>query len=126
LGGGVVKRGDLVTVAVSGDYGKPRPALVVQADAFSALGSVTVLRLTSELHDWPSFRVTVEPSAGNGLRVASQVMIDKAAAVPLGKIGAVIGRLDAGTMRAVDAALVRFLGLEGAVGAAFAVAGMFL
>lgn len=49
-----MKRGDLVTVALSGDYGKPRPALVIQADAFDQLGSVTVLRLTSELHDWPT------------------------------------------------------------------------
>ncbi len=49
-----VKRGDLVTIAVSGDYGKPRPALIIQADSFSNLGSVKVLRLTSELHDWPS------------------------------------------------------------------------
>jgi mRNA interferase MazF len=47
-----VRRGDLVTIALTGDYGKPRPALVVQADAFDALTSVTVLRLTSELHDW--------------------------------------------------------------------------
>lgn len=29
-----MKRGDLVTVATSGDYGKPRPALVIQSDAF--------------------------------------------------------------------------------------------
>jgi len=54
-----VRRGDLVTIAVADDYGKPRPALVIQSDAFRALGSVTVLRLTSELHDWPTFRVTV-------------------------------------------------------------------
>ena len=58
-----VRRGDLVTIALSGDYGKPRPALVVQADEFALLPSVTVLRLTSELHDWPLLRVTVGPSS---------------------------------------------------------------
>ena len=30
-----MKRGDLVTIALQGDYGKPRPALVVQSDLFS-------------------------------------------------------------------------------------------
>lgn len=44
----VIQRGDLVVVALSGDYGKPRPALVVQSDDFQALPSVTVLRITSE------------------------------------------------------------------------------
>jgi mRNA interferase MazF len=106
-----VRRGDLVTIAMPGDYGKPRPALVVQADAFQALPSVTVLRLTSDLHDFPLFRVTIEPRRSNGLQRRSQVMIDKAAAVSRGRIGQRIGRLDAGTMRAVDAALAGFLGL---------------
>lgn len=106
-----IKRGDIVTVAVSGDYGKPRPALVVQANAFHVLDSVTVLRLSSDLRDWPLFRVTVEPGPSNGLRKLSQVMIDKAATVPRVKIGQRIGRADAATMRAVDTALAGFLGL---------------
>jgi mRNA interferase MazF len=76
-----VRRGDLVTIALSGDHGKPRPALVVQADAFDALTSVTVLRLTSERHDWPLFRITAEAARGTGLQRRSQVMIDKAATV---------------------------------------------
>ncbi len=107
-----MRRGDLVTVAVAGDYGKPRPALVVQADAFRALGSVTVLRLTSELRDWPTFRVTVQPSAGNGLRQPSQVMIDRAVSLPREKVGTVFGQLDEATMRFVSRTLAVFLGLE--------------
>jgi mRNA interferase MazF len=108
-----VKRADLVTIASSGDYGKPRPALVVQADVFDALTSVTVLRLTSELHDWPLFRVTVEAGPSTGLQKRSQVMIDKAATVSRSRIGQRIGRLDATRMQAVNAALTRFLGLDG-------------
>lgn len=107
-----MERGELVTVAVSGDYGKPRPALIVQADVFDELGSITVLRLTSELHDWPAFRITVEPSPGNGLRVTSQIMIDKATTVPHEKIGKPFGRVDSATMRTVSRALLLFLGLE--------------
>jgi mRNA interferase MazF len=94
-----VRRGDLVTIALPGDYGKPRPALVVQDDAFRALESVTVLRLTSELHRWPQFRVTVEPSESNGLRKPSQVMVDKAVTVPRRRIGQRIGRLDEATLQ---------------------------
>lgn len=96
--------------ALAGDYGKPRPALVVQADAFEALPSVTVLRLTSDPHDWPLFRVTLAPGRINGLRTPSQVMIDKVATVPRGKIGQGIGRIDAAAMHAVDRALAKFRG----------------
>jgi len=106
-----VRRGDLVTIAVPGDYGKPRPALVVQDDAFQALESVTVLRLTSEIHTWPQLRVTVGPSESNGLRKRSQVMVDKAVTVPRRRIGQRIGHLDEATLRTVDTTLAKFLGL---------------
>ena len=107
-----MKRGDLVTVAVSGDYGKPRPALVAQADAFDRHPSVIVLPLTSEMHDAPLFRITVQAGASTGLRKPSQIMVDKATAVPRIKLGARIGRVDAATLRAVDKALRGFLGLQ--------------
>ena len=106
-----VSRGDLVTIALPGDHGKPRPALVMQADAFKALASVTVLPLTSDLHDWPLFRIMIRPSRVNGLRQSSQVAVGKAATVPRTKIGQRIGRADADTMRAVDVALASILGL---------------
>jgi mRNA interferase MazF len=105
-----VRRGDLVTIALRGDYGKPRPALVVQSDAFAGLNSATVLRLTSEIHDFPLFRITIEPTRQNGLARRSQVMVDKAATVPRTRIGQRIGRLEADKMRAISVALARFLG----------------
>jgi mRNA interferase MazF len=106
-----VKRGDLVTIAVSGDYGKPRPALILQADAFDAHPSVTVLPLTSEIHPTPLFRVTVQPGKETGLRRISQVMVDKITTVPRAKIGARMGRVDAATMHAIRQAVIGFLGL---------------
>ena len=106
-----MRRGDLVTVAVSGDYGKPRPALVAQADAFDRHPSVIVLPLTSEMHDAPLFRVTVAAGRETGLRKTSQIMVDKATAVPRIKLGARIGKVDGATMMAVDKALRGFLGL---------------
>jgi mRNA interferase MazF len=107
-----VRRGDLVTIAMSGDYGKPRPALVVQADPFAELNSVTVLRVTSELHDWPLFRLTIEATQETGLLRRSQVMVDKAATVPRSRIGQRIGCADLETMQAVSAALAKFLGID--------------
>jgi len=106
-----MRRGDLVTVAVSADYGKPRPALVVQADAFDLHPSVIVLPLTSELHDAPLFRVAVNASKETGLRVASQIMVDKATTVPRIKVGPRIGRVNSTAMEAVNQALRGFLGL---------------
>jgi mRNA interferase MazF len=98
-------------VAVSGDYGKPRPALVVQADAFDEHPSVVVLPLTSEIHDTPLFRVTVTANGQSGLRTTSQVMVDKATTVPRVKLGPRIGRIDAATLETVNEALRGFLGL---------------
>ena len=106
-----MKRGDLVTVVSSGDYGKPRPALVVQADAYAEHPSLTVLPLTSDLYDMPSLRVTVEPGGGTGLRLRSQVMVDKATTIPRAKAGARIGRLDEATLAGVGKALAVFLGV---------------
>ncbi len=73
-----MKRGDIVTVAVSGDYGKPRPAVVVQTDLLNDThASVVVCLVTSALVDAPLLRLSVEPSARNGLQRRSQVMADK-------------------------------------------------
>lgn len=110
-----MKRGDLVTVAISGDYGKPRPALIVQADAFADHPSLTVLPLTSELVNAPLVRVTVEPHHGTGLRRRSQVMVDKATTIPRAKAGVRIGTLDAATLEQVSETLAGFLGVGPAV-----------
>ncbi|AGA31769.1 PemK family protein; Transcriptional Modulator Of MazE/xin MazF [Thioalkalivibrio nitratireducens DSM 14787] len=105
-----MKRGDLVTVAMSGDFGKPRPALVIQSDHFDATATVTVLLVSSTLVDAPLIRLAVEPSAENGLRKPSQVMIDKATTVRRDRVGAPIGRLEAETMVVVNRSLALFLG----------------
>ena len=105
-----MKRGDIVTIALSGDYGKPRPALVIQSDLFAEHPSVTVLPVTSERRDAPLFRIDVEPSDGNGLRKISAVMVDKPQTVARTRIGSTIGRLDDDSTLAVTRALAVFLG----------------
>lgn len=106
-----MKRGDLVTVALQGDLGKPRPALVIQSDLFDAHPSVTILPVTSDLRATPLFRITVNPSEHNGLNQPSQVMVDKPQSVAREKIGMVLGHLDDAAMLAVNRALAVFLGL---------------
>lgn len=105
-----MRRGDLVTIALQGDYGKPRPALVIQSDLFNEHPSVTVLPVTGELRDAPLFRITVQPDAGNGLRKPSQIMVDKPQTVPREKLGSPFGRLDDESLLAVNRALAVFLG----------------
>ncbi|MGH8139474.1 MAG: type II toxin-antitoxin system PemK/MazF family toxin [Steroidobacteraceae bacterium] len=107
------RRGEIFTIAVSGNYGKPRPALVIQAEAFDELPSVTVLRITSELIDAPLIRIPVAPDAQNGLRRPSQIMVDKAVTVPRIRLGPRMGRIDTPTLQTVDRSLKAFFGLEG-------------
>ena len=99
-----------MTVAMTGDFGKPRPALIIQADMFDLTGTVTVLLLSTMLTDAPLIRLTVDPTAQNGLRESSQIMIDKAMSVKRSKVGKSLGRLDDGMMVAVNRSLAIFLG----------------
>ncbi|MCC2595871.1 type II toxin-antitoxin system PemK/MazF family toxin [Pusillimonas sp. MFBS29] len=104
-------RGDLVMIAMQGDFGKPRPALVIQSDLFSTHPTVSILPITSTLVDAPLLQVTIHPNANNGLRKPSQIMIDKSMTVKRDKVSAPIGKLDDNTMVEVDRRLVLFLGI---------------
>lgn len=107
-----MRRGDVVTVAATGDYGKPHLAVVVQSDAFPEThASVVVCQLTSDLADAPDFRVLIEPKPENGLRLRSQVMADKPVTVRRERIGRKIGRLGSEDLARLNAALAFVLGL---------------
>lgn len=112
-----MRRGDVVAVVLPGRHGKPRPGLVTQHDAFGALASVTVLPLTSDVRSLPLVPIPIPPSEQTGLRIASDVHIDKIMAVPKDKIGRRLGALDENSMKRVDEALGRFLGLVWAISA---------
>lgn len=106
-----MRRGDLVTIALQGNYGKPRPALVVQSDLFSEHPSVVILPVTSELRNTPLFRVLITPSETNGLSKISEVMIDKMQTVPRDKVGEVFGRLAQEDMLSINRLLAVFIGI---------------
>jgi len=107
-----MRRGDVVTVAASGDYGKPRPAVVVQSDAFPPEhASMIVCQMTSEIADAPDFRITIEPAPENGLRVRSQIMADKPVTVRRERIGRRIGRLSPADIARLNVAIAFVMGL---------------
>lgn len=100
-----------MTIAMQGDFGKPRPALVIQADQFDQHSSVTVLPVTSTLIAAPLLRITVEPSTQNGLQKPSQVMVDKAMTIKRDKLGQGFGCIEADTLIEVERCLAVFLGI---------------
>jgi mRNA interferase MazF len=107
-----MKRGDVVTVAAAGDYGEPRPAVIVQTDALPAEhASVVICQMTSECNDAPDFRVTIDPTDENGLRVQSQVMADKPVTVRRERIGRRVGQLNDKDILRVNVALAFVMGL---------------
>jgi mRNA interferase MazF len=106
-----MRRGDLITIALQGTYGKPRPALIIQSDLFVEHPSVTILPVTSDLRDTPLFRIRINQDDGNQLTKLSEVMVDKAQTVPREKIGKTFGRLSETDMLAVSRAFAVFMGI---------------
>jgi mRNA interferase MazF len=104
-------RGDFVTIAMPGDFGKPRPALVIQANQFDEHATVTVLMVSSTLVEAPLFRIMVQPNELNGLRTTSQVMVDKIMTVKRDKLGPSFGRIDQDALIEVERSMAVFLGI---------------
>jgi mRNA interferase MazF len=108
VAGSVSRRGDLVTVSAPGAYGKPRPAAVVQSDP---LDSVLVALFTTTIVDAPLYRLSVAPTKANSLIEPSQIMVDKIVALPRGKCGQAIGRLDDAALIVLNRMLSTVVGL---------------
>ena len=102
----------MVLVSGKGDYGKARPAIVVQADyLIDGLDSLTVCPLTSDVLNLGFVRVAVEPSAENGLKLPSDMMVDMLQTYPKTRVFGPIGRVTEMDIRRMDAALSFFLQL---------------
>jgi len=107
-----MRRGDIVTVAAPGDYGKPRPAVIIQADVLNEAAQSTIVALvTGHLLDAPLLRLSLQPDPGNGLQKPSQVQINRLLTLPTTKIGATIGRLSEEELIELDRLLAVVLGL---------------
>jgi len=107
-----VKRGEIWTVAGGPDYvGKPRPAVIVQDDAFEPIASVTLCPFTTHVVDAPLMRLPVTPTTQNGLNVASHIMIDKITTVAKSKLQKRVGKLADEDVIRLNRAVLVFLGL---------------
>ena len=107
-----MRRGEIWTVAGGKDYaGKPRPVVILQDDSFDATDSITVCAFTTDETEAPLFRLPVEPSDRNALRIPCRLMVDKITTVPKSKVGARVGRPDDEDMLRLNRAVLVFLGL---------------
>jgi mRNA interferase MazF len=107
-----MRRGEVVLVVPKGDYGKARPAVIVQSDFFNdSHASIVICPFTTTLHDAPLFRLLVQPTSGNGLKLPSQIMVDKVTALRRDRVRETLGSIDPDTLVQLDRALALFLGL---------------
>ena len=106
-----MKRGDIITISMGGGNGKPRPALIIQSDLFIDTASVTILPLTSHLINAPLIRIEIKPDENNGLKKASQIMIDKLLTTPREKVGSKIGSIQSSVMLEIERTLALFIGI---------------
>jgi len=106
-----LRRGDIVPVAPAGEFGKPRPAVVLQADLPAEY--ITYLPVTSDLKRVPNVRIPIEPTAANGLRSSSEIMVDMIQTSSMGRFRQIIGSVDSEILKQAEASLSLHLGLDG-------------
>lgn len=88
-----MRRGDVVVVATGSGFGrKPRPALLLQDDAWNdVLDTVVVAPFTSDLDELPLARPRYGPSGSNGLHEKSDLMVEIIVTARRERVGKVIG-----------------------------------
>ncbi len=106
----LIKRGDVVLCTLKGDYGKTRPAIVVQSDIFNTThASIVICPITSFLVDSPMFRLEMTPNKKNGLLKKSQIMVDKIIAINRDKISKKVGAISHNEQDRLDNAIKLWL-----------------
>lgn len=107
-----MRRGDVVIAAAKGEFGgKPRPYVVLQADAFRT-ARIILVGCTTKLTDAPnSVRPRILPSEANGLSETCEVMVDNPVTARRERVSEVVGALSDSEMDAVERALLLILGL---------------
>lgn len=105
-------RGEIWTVAGGSGYAsKPRPAVIVQDDRFSATDSIAICGFTSDPTEAPLIRLEVEPGPSTGLRTSSRLMVDKVTTVRRSNLVSRLGRLSDEDLLRLNRAMLVFLGL---------------
>lgn len=106
-----MKRGDLITVAMAGDFGKPRPAIVIQTDYVQFTDTILICMITSDLTSPSPFRTNIPSNAQTRLTKPSQVMADKTFAALRKRCGPVFGQAGDVVMTDLGIALAFVMGI---------------
>lgn len=107
-------RGEIWVVAERGHLaGKPRPAVLIQAEALDEHGTLQFCLIYSAdaAQRDVFFRVPVSPTEANGLEKASTVAVDKIVTVRRENVTSRCGVLEEDAMGLVNEALIIFQGL---------------
>lgn len=100
-----LQRGDVLKVIIPGEYGKPRPAVIIQTRMLHDIPSLIVVPCTSELVDGCIYRPNVPHDEQTGLLLPTQAMADKLVAVSKRRIREVIGHVSPETLDDVERAV---------------------
>lgn len=94
--------------------GKPRPAVVVQAERLDDHDSIQFCLIYSseDAKTGTFFRIAVEPSESNGLHAGSIIAADKVVSIRREKLQTRCGVLEEDIMGLVNDALLDFQGLR--------------
>ena len=109
-----MKRGDVVVMVAQGDFGKPRPAVIVQTDMLNPTHStILVCPISSNSYEAQLYRIKIAPTKMNGLKKPSHIMADKATALLKQRIKKRIGCLTEDELMELEKSLGFVLGLAG-------------
>ena len=96
---------------MTGDFGKPRPVVVIQTDRVGVTDSILICQISSDLQDLSSIRIDLPANAETGLERPSQIMVEKIFAVIKVKCRQHIGRIDDKAQARLNEALFNMIGL---------------
>ena len=108
-----MKRGEIYYVVPPRDFGKQRPAVVIQSSLFLENAStITFCLMTGSVQFVNPMRILVNPTRTNGLDQPSLVQVDKIVTVDAERIRNRIGTITPTQLATLDAALKLWLGLS--------------
>lgn len=107
-----MQRGEVWTLRDDSYASKARPVIVIQDESVAAFDSIILCLLTTFDSEQIETRVPIKPTKANGLDRQSYAMTDKIVTVDKNLLGQCIGRLSVAEMAAINAKLMRVLGIQ--------------
>jgi mRNA interferase MazF len=106
-----INRGEIWSVAWTGQARKPRPALVIQAEEYRLTETDILALITTTENEASAVRLPIKADTRNGLQEDSFICLDKLMAIPLANIEKCHGKVSDEVMQEVNARLIKILGI---------------